>query len=392
MKLTQAFRMALSAIWSNKLRSFLTMLGIIIGIVAVTMLIGVGQGTTSDVTEQIKGMGSNLLTANITNTRRLTLYEKDMDQLASETNGLIEFIAPVVTANESVKFERNVTDASIMGTTPNFVSVRNYGLSSGRFLAQSDLDGRGTVAVIGSEIADTLYGTQNAAGNKIVISGKTFTVVGVLEAMGTSMSGSNDTTVIIPFTTAARMFSNTVIRTFYASSYNESDIDAAKTAIESFLAARETGGDTSAYRVYSQTDLLETVSSVSDSLTLMLAGIAGISLLVGGIGIMNIMLVSVTERTREIGIRKAIGAQRFDIICQFMIESLVLSILGGLIGLGLSFGGAQLVGRFAGLKVVMSQAVSLMAIGFSAAVGLIFGIYPAAKAARFRPIEALRYE
>ncbi|NLG25894.1 MAG: FtsX-like permease family protein [Clostridiales bacterium] len=392
MKLTQAFKMAFAAIISNKMRSFLTMLGIIIGVVAVTLLIGVGQGTTSEVTARIQSMGSNLISATITNTRRLKLYADDVDALRDETQGLVKYLAPVVSSSQTVKFERQTDTVSVTGTIAEYATIRDYSVASGRFIADGDVDGRAYVAVIGSEVADDLYSTQNAVGNDIVIGGRTFTVVGVLESIGESSSGSssNDLTVIIPLSTAQRLFKDMTIKSIYASAYDESTIDAAKTAIQNFMAGR--AGDESAYRVYTQTDLLETVSSVSDTLTLMLGGIASISLLVGGIGIMNIMLVSVTERTREIGIRKAIGAKRLDIVMQFLIESMVLSLLGGIIGLGLSLGGAWLVRSFLAVNVTMTTAVMALAIGFSAVVGVVFGSYPAAKAARLRPIEALRYE
>jgi len=388
MKFTQAFKMAISSIVSNKMRSFLTMLGVIIGVAAVITLISVGEGATKQITSQIQGLGTNLITINITNSRNKVITTADLDTL--KTKPSIQNIAPTINGNVTVKAEGKNKSTSLEASTPEYAKIRNLKTQSGRFLVQNDLDMRFRVVVVGINVADELFGNRNILGKTISINGMNFSIIGILEEKGSSMGSSGDDRVIVPLTTAQRLLKNKEIRTFYVSAASADTVKQAVSDLEAFMLKKFK--DTNNYRVFNQTDLLSTITQTTATLTMMLGGIAGISLLVGGIGIMNIMLVSVTERTREIGIRKAIGAKRRDIMIQFLIESLVISGLGGIIGVLLGMGGTSLLGSVMKIPLTISLNIVVIATCFSAAVGIIFGLYPANKASRLRPIEALRYE
>ncbi|MBZ4687199.1 MAG: hypothetical protein JG764_832 [Clostridiales bacterium] len=389
MNLLQAMRLALGAIWSNKLRSFLTMLGVIIGVFAVVALVSLGQGATSRVTEQVQGMGSNLITLYIRGRGPLSslTYDEAMD-LAARSG--VRAVAPVVNGQVTVKYGNQSASTTLEGTTPDYPSVRSYNIEWGRFLAPVDIQNRQKVAVLGADVVETLFAGTNPLGREIRIDGTAFTVVGVLEKKGTSMGGSNDDKVIIPVSTAQRLLRDAGVRTVYIQAESPEAVNQVVAGLEAVMQRRFRDED--AYRVFNQAEILDTVSQVTGTLTLMLGGIAGISLLVGGIGIMNIMLVSVTERTREIGITKALGAKKRDILWQFLVESAVISSLGGLVGLLLGYGLVRTISKFTGLTAVFSPQVVAVAVLFSLFVGVFFGIYPANKAANLNPIEALRAE
>jgi len=390
MKVLQCLKMAMSAILANKMRSFLTMLGIIIGVLSVTVLVAIGQGSTSDITSRITSLGTNLITVR-NNARRIV--QLDLDDIESLRGvGGVNQVAPLISSSLTCKAGINTYDTTVYGTTEGYNSIRNYTLSSGRFITASDVENRSSVCVIGVEVADELFAQRDVINETVRIDGRAYTVVGLFTEMGDSEGTSLDSMVFIPFTIAQRTFRNTTISTFYASADSDSDadIDRAVETLEAFM--YEKTQDEDYYTVTSQSQLLETMSEVANTLSLLLAGIAGISLLVGGIGIMNIMLVSVSERTREIGIRKAIGAQKMDIMLQFLIEAVSISLMGGLIGLGLGYFVVNVVAPAINVTMVMSSGVALLSVVFSVLVGVIFGSYPANMAASLLPIEALRYE
>lgn len=389
MNFLQAFRMAVKSILSSKMRSFLTMLGIIIGIFSVIVLIAMGEGTKKDISDSISSMGTNLITISLTGNRDRKITTDEIADL--KTMPGIEDIAPVITSSVNAKAGNTSMQASLEASDPGYASIRNVNVQEGRFISDEDVEGRLKVAVIGVDVVDQAFEKNEAVGKTITLNGTNFLVIGVLQAKGTSMAGSNDNKIIIPISTAQRFLKNTSIRTFYVQATSPDMVDSAQAQLELFL-TKKTNGESNAYRVMNQTELLETRSEAADKFTMMLAGIAAISLVVGGIGIMNIMLVSVTERTREIGIRKAIGAKRKNILTQFLIEALCVSGVGGMLGVMLGFVGCQILPKILKQSVVMSGKVVLLSFIFSAGVGIIFGLYPASKASKLRPIDALRYE
>ena len=391
----QSFKMAVKAIAGNKMRSFLTILGVVIGVVAIVVLVSIGQGANSSVVESIEGMGTNLITANI-NARRMNPIDLDsLNELAQ--NEAISYVAPIASVSGTVKAGTTTYDDGVVqGTTPGYESIRNWTVAEGRFLQQPDIANRSFVAVIGSEAATEMYGTTHAVGETFSLNGYTITVVGVLEAVGSSASGSNDNQILIPFTLAQRLSNQTSISSFYVSAASSAQVEQAQAAVESYLEKAFENYNTRSfgtqYSVFNQTEMLSTLNETTNTLTLMLGGIAAISLLVGGIGIMNIMLVSVSERTREIGIRKAIGAARGNILMQFLIESLVVSLMGGLLGLAISVAAVKALAPVLQMTLTIPVNVAWMAIGFSVFIGVVFGMYPANKASKLRPIQALHYE
>ncbi|QHW31046.1 FtsX-like permease family protein [Paenibacillus rhizovicinus] len=390
MNVSQAFKMAAKSILANKMRSLLTMLGIIIGVAAVIALVGVGQGTTKQVTDQVESLGTNLLTVSITGRgSKTTLDYKEAEDITNTSD--IEFAAPYNQSNATVKNGSESTSVSVVGTTADYLDVKDYSIAAGRFVAQIDLDYYQKIAVLGSTTATDLFGTTNAVGNTFLINGVRYKVVGVLASKGSSLTGSNDEIVIIPITTSERLFKSKGVKSINVQVAESDKMNAVMTELETAL-SKKFRGDTNSYRVFNQQDLLDSFSSISDTLSLALGGVAAISLLVGGIGIMNIMLVSVTERTREIGIRKAIGAKKKDILTQFLIEAIALSGLGGVLGVGIGLGTAQLLQKFADMTVVVSFPIMGLAFGFSVFIGVVFGLFPANKASSLRPIEALRFE
>ena len=391
----QSFKMAVKAIAGNKMRSFLTILGVVIGVVAIVVLVSIGQGANSSVVESIEGMGTNLITANI-NARRMNPIDLDsLNELAQ--NEAISYVTPISSVSGTVKAGTTTYDDGVVqGTTPGYESIRNWTVAEGRFLQQPDIDNRSFVAVIGSEAATEMYGTTHAVGETFSLNGYTITVVGVLAEVGSSASGSNDNQILIPFTLAQRLSNQTSISSFYVSAASSAQVGQAQAVVESYLekafANYNTNSFGTQYSVFNQSEMLSTLSETTNTLTLMLGGIAAISLLVGGIGIMNIMLVSVSERTREIGIRKAIGAARGNILMQFLIESLVVSLMGGLLGLAISVAAVKALAPVLQMTLTIPVNVAWMAIAFSVFIGVVFGMYPANKASKLRPIEALHHE
>ena len=388
--LLQAIRMAFSAIKDNKMRSFLTMLGVIIGVLSVTTLVSIGQSAMGSVTGQIESLGTNRITVSIQSDHKVQLKLQELEAL--EGTGGVRYVSPAINKGLTLKAGSNTHDTTVYGVTEHYADITNYEVASGRFLAQNDDKKRNPVCVVGVDVADELFGQRNVVGETVQIGGRSFQIVGVLKERGETMGMSQDDVAMIPFTVAQRLMENTEITSFNANalSDDQADIDRALATLEDFASRKTRSGDD--YSIFSQSQLLDVMGNVTSILTTMLAGIAGISLLVGGIGIMNIMLVSVSERTREIGIRKAIGAQKSDIMLQFMTEAVAISLVGGALGLLLGYGILEVVGRLMALPMTMTFSVAASALGFSVLVGVLFGSYPANKASNLLPIEALRYE
>lgn len=387
MNIRSVTKMAFQSILSSKMRTFLTMLGIIIGVFAVVVLISIGQGTTSGVADSISSMGSNIINVTVFGRRRSIGYS---DVSEFEKLEGVKSVTPVYTTNTTVKYDLETTDVSITGGNENYISINNYEIGSGRSINPVDVDYRNKVAVIGLTVAEDLFGNDNPIDKDISINGEKYTVIGVLKDKESSISGDGNEIVIVPITPLMRQFNTNQINSITAQANSAEESAIAKENIQNYLF--EYFEDEDLYRVFSQDEMLEVLNETTSMLTAMLGGIAGISLLVGGIGIMNIMLVTVTERTREIGVRKAIGAGRANIMFQFLIESSVMSGVGGLIGVALGIIVSYVISNMMEITYKINSPVILVAFGFSLAVGVFFGLYPANKASKLKPVDALRAE
>ncbi len=407
---SQNIRSALRALLANKLRSALTMLGIVIGVGSVVALLSVGTGAQSSITSQISNIGANVITV-YSGTRNSSApsgagggatapltYEE-----SQQLNGLegVAAVSPQVQSRQTLKYQSSQTSVQVVGVEPDYATVHPDQLDHGRFISAADVTNKSRVAVVGSQVVTDLFGGLDPVGKSIKINGILFQVVGVLKEQGSGGFGfSRDSTTYVPITTAMARLSNSrvgsqkSVSTIEVSATSSDSIDTAIAAITAKLRTlhKLSVGEAADFTVQSQTDILSAATSVTTTLTVFLGAIAGISLLVGGIGVMNIMLVSVTERTREIGLRKAVGAKRRDILYQFLTETLVMSILGGVIGIIIGWGIAEAVSAAGLMTTVVSIESVALAFGFSAAIGVFFGLYPANRAAGLKPIEALRYE
>jgi macrolide transport system ATP-binding/permease protein len=403
-ELIESLTMAVSSIFSNKLRSFLTMLGIIVGVAAVIAMIAIGQGAGAQITERISQLGANLLMvrpgaeqrgpARSASGSRTSLIFEDAQAIAEQCPSVAKVDAEF-SRNAQVVYGNKNTNTTIDGVTPNYPEVRNFPVKEGSFLTEDDDRFTRRVAVLGKTVVDELFGEENPIGQYIKIKRSIFQVIGVMSEKGSSGWRDEDDIVFIPLKTAQkRLFGVDYVSTVNVEAKNENVMDEASTEITSLLHERHKirEGEEDDFNIRSQAEILSTMQETSNTFTMLLAGIAVVSLIVGGIGIMNIMFVSVTERTREIGIRKAIGAQRRDILSQFLIEAIIVSLAGGIIGIFSGILVSNLVSRFASWPTVITPISVALSFSFALAVGLFFGFYPARKASLLNPIDALRYE
>ncbi len=408
MNLSRPIIEALDSLASNKLRSGLTILGIVIGVGAVIAMLAIGRGAEAEITGSIEGIGTNLLfvfeggSEENTNTKPLTLGDAEAiaDPFAAPS---VVGVAPVLQGSVEVTFSGQGTFTSVVGATPDYSVVRNWYVTEGEFINEAHMLGRASVVILGVEVANDLFGRKSGVvGETVRIEGQPFRVIGVMQEKGGSSFQNEDDRVIVPMTTAQsrllrRSKQDTVDMILVSAISSDSVIQASDEVAQILRTRHRTPIGEDDFTVFNQQDFLDTASAITGVLTIFLGGVAGISLLVGGIGIMNIMLVSVIERTKEIGLRKALGARKRDILIQFLTESALLSLFGGLIGILLGWGIATVVGMIAAasdasLNPVMGIDAILLATLFSTAVGLFFGLYPANRAASLEPVEALRYE
>jgi macrolide transport system ATP-binding/permease protein len=404
-ELWENIRSAARSLLQNKMRAVLTILGILIGVGAVIAMVSVGQGATAGVTQRIQGLGSNFLTvmpgsANVGGVRQgfgsvSTLTMDDAAAIKSSVPG-ISGVEPESFSRQQLKYLKNNWQTSLVGTSADYPVVRSWNVASGTFFTDEDNRARRNVVVLGQDVVTNLFGDADPVGRIVKINGAGFRVIGVLEKKGAGGGYfSQDDTALIPINTMyARFRHQRDVRSIGMTAVDKDHIEQVKADVTALLQTRHRiqEGAANDFSIVTQQDVLQTVQGVSQIMTLLLGAIGGISLLVGGIGIMNIMLVSVTERTREIGIRKALGARRRDIMAQFLVEAIILSGLGGLLGWGLGAVAAQLIAKFGKMTVILTMGTVGLAIGFSIAVGLFFGIYPARKASRMDPIQALHFE
>lgn len=393
-KISQAFKMSIKSITGNKGRSALTMLGIIIGVASVIILTGIGAGATSSINESLEAMGTKLITVSMSrggwggSTRTVSL--DDMEEFLEENPDLVSYMSPSMSGMAQLKVGNENTMTTLSSYDSAYTDIKEQKIMWGRYISDFDVEHRSYVCVVGTYIVQEYFGGMNPIGQTIKLNGRQFEVVGVFEEQGDSTETSADNAVTIPYTTAMRFLKNKNITTYYFSATTEETVEAAVDALESFVTSKL--GTDDGFTVSSVAEMMDAMDEITGTLTTMLAGIAAISLIVGGIGIMNIMTVSVSERTREIGIRKAIGARTTDILSQFLVESGILSCMGGVIGIAFGITAGTVVCKIIGMTFVTQANMVLLSFCFSLFIGIFFGLSPAKKAAKLHPIDALRSE
>jgi putative ABC transport system permease protein len=403
MDIVESIKMASTTLMANKLRSSLTMLGIIIGNASVIAMVGIGQGAQKLASEQFEALGPNVLFV-IPGSREAqqttvdfpkTLVWEDAKAIATQVPAVAE-VAPQINLRYLITYRNRNSNSLVTGTTPEFLSVRSFNVARGRFFTDIDIKRNNQVAVLGSEVVEKIFGYQDPIGQSVRIKDVSFEVIGVMESKGTFLGNNQDDAVFIPLSTMANRLRGRTspygvqISWIAVSARDRNSISAAQFQIENLLRRRHKIVGEDDFGVQTQEDILQIVNTVTGALTIMLAAIAAISLVVGGIGVMNIMLVSVRERTQEIGLRKAVGAREQDILIQFMIEAIILSAAGGIIGTAIGVSGVLLVGAVTPLKAGISPMAIFVAVGVSGGIGLFFGVVPARQAAKLDPIVALR--
>lgn len=400
----ESFLMAWASLIANKMRSILTMLGIIIGVAAVIALVSIGNGVKQDIQNSISSLGSNLLmvmpgaprTPGVRPSAGSMKSLKVSDYEAIAKLDGVKAASPMTNGSYVVIYQNKNWTTFVSGVSYNYLDVNNWSMKSGRFLSEKNVQNRERVAVVGKTVVKNLFGDEDPVGAEIRVKNIPFRIIGVLNSKGSGAMGNDqDDMVIIPYTTAMeRVEGVDYLRMIYVVGKDENGIDRLQSDIENLLRVRHGIKDTNLddFNIQNMNSIMETMEETTGTLTLFLGAVAAISLVVGGIGIMNIMLVSVTERTREIGVRKALGATYSVIVTQFLIEAVVISLMGGIIGIILGIGSSKLIGMASGMSTVISVPTIVMSFAFSMAIGLIFGIYPARKAAKLNPIDALHYE
>lgn len=400
----ESFLMAWASLIANKLRSLLTMLGIIIGVAAVIALVSIGNGVKQDIEDSISSLGSNLLvvmpgaprTPGVRPSAGSMKTLKVSDYEAIAKLGGVKAASPMTNGPYVVIYQNKNWTTSVSGVNANFLDVNNWTMTSGRFFSDKNVQNRERVAVVGQTVVKNLFADEDPVGKEIRVKNIPFRVIGVLKSKGNGTMGNDqDDTVLIPYTTSMeRVEGIDYLRMLYVVAKDDEGIDRLQADIENLLRVRHNIKDTNLddFNIQNMKSIMETVAQTTGTFTLFLGAVAAISLVVGGIGIMNIMLVSVTERTREIGVRKALGATYSVIVTQFLIEAVVISLMGGFIGIAFGIGASKVIGMVSGMSTVVSVPTIIMSFAFSMAIGLIFGIYPARKAAKLNPIDALHYE
>jgi len=382
------FSIAWRSVIAHKIRALLTTLGVVIGVASVILLLSLGNSAKAEAANQIRSIGSNLVFVSVNDSQGV-LPSIWLDELKS--SGQMAAVSELIQGSTSYQVNGTDITVSVSGVNQNYGYISNLSLSSGRFLSSVDINNNLAVVVVGSKIPSQLFPGLDPIGQTMVIKGVPFKVIGVNKARGTTFSGDMDMMVYIPLDYAGSIFTNfSGQRTFYIASNSEKTVDTTINKVTNYLKA--TMPSETLYRVFSQSQILSVMNTLMSLLTTLLAGIASISLLVGGIGIMNIMLVTVRERTREIGVRKALGAKRSQILFQFLIEAVIITMLGGIIGLIISYIGASIIQYFSSFKVTIGLDSVILSLVFSITIGIVFGIYPANKASTLEPVEALRYE